>query len=451
MSIDEQFRNTGIAEVIVVLEDHASGKPAADAVAAHFTRSSLSRDSALMNDLYAGARRSAAANASCRYYANLGLMYGTVDPTGLNNLRRSPRVSSVEEAPALSLIKPVETKPTAATKGVTWGIQRLNIPSLWNAGFNGNGVLVGHLDTGVDGKHPALKGVVEHFAEFDALGQQITRAIASDSGTHGTHTAGTIAGRQVNGVSFGVAPGARLASAMVIEGGNVVARILGGMDWVVGLRARVLNMSLGLRGYTQSFLTLTRILRRRNILPVIAVGNEFAGTSRSPGNYPESLSVGASDEHDKVAHFSSSQRFDRQTEPLVPDLVGPGVGILSCVPNNGYAFSDGTSMAAPHIAGLAAVLFQASPASTVDEVELAIFGSCRRSKSMPTDRVNRGIPDAVQAFQNLLGGPPSALAVTPKTKTRTRTTSRRRTKKISVKSITATELSVREPARRPRR
>src|SRR5204863_1085458 len=99
-----------------------------------------------------------------------------------------------------------------------------------------------------------------------------------------------------------------------------------------------------------------------------AVGNEGPNTSRSPGNYANVLSIGAMDDRDRVADFSSSQRFQRDTNPLVPDLVGPGVGVLSCIPNNGYAEMDGSSMATPHIAGLAALLLQASPDATADQL-----------------------------------------------------------------------------------
>jgi subtilisin family serine protease len=272
-------------------------------------------------------------------------------------------------------------------------------------------VLVGHLDTGVDGKHPALRGAIAEFAEFDWLGDPVSGAVAHDSDEHGTHTAGTIAGRKVRSTSFGVAPGAKLASALVIEGGNVVARVLAGLDWVVGLKVRIISMSLGLRGYQEDFLPLTRILRARGILPIFAVGNEGPGTSRSPGNYAEALSVGACDRKGQVADFSSSQEFRRAAGPIVPDVVGPGVDVESCVPG-GYAQMSGTSMATPHIAGLAALLFQAKPEATAEEVEAAIFTSAHRTASMTADRANRGLPNAVEALGALLGSvPPPAAAV----------------------------------------
>ncbi|HEY4575550.1 MAG TPA: S8 family serine peptidase, partial [Thermoanaerobaculia bacterium] len=142
-------------------------------------------------------------------------------------------------------------------------------------------------------------------------------------------------------------------------------------------------------------------LRAKNILPVYAVGNEGAGTSRYPGNYPEALSVGAVDENGQVADFSSSQRFARQSDPVVPDIVGPGVGVISAMPGGGYQQMDGSSMATPHIAGLAALLFQARPNATANDMETAIFQSCKLATGVSAERAGRGFPDASAALAAL--------------------------------------------------
>ena len=160
-------------------------------------------------------------------------------------------------------------------------------------------------------------------------------------------------------------------------------------------------MSLGLRGFVNDFLPVTQIIRDRGILPVFAVGNEGPGTSRSPGNYAEALSVGASDQNNLVADFSSSRRFLRTDDPRVPDLVGPGVDTFSALPGGGFGIMSGTSMATPHIAGLAALLFSAHPEKTAEEIETAIFKSCKRPTGVPASRANRGIPDAVRALAAL--------------------------------------------------
>jgi subtilisin family serine protease len=134
---------------------------------------------------------------------------------------------------------------------------------------------------------------------------------------------------------------------------------------------------------------------------VFAVGNEGPGTSRFPGNYHNVLSIGACDRNDQVADFSGSQRFLKPADRMVPDLVAPGVDIISCVPNGGFARMSGSSMATPHIAGLAALLFSAEPAATADDVEAAIEQSCVLPADMNPTRGNRGIPDAARALAAL--------------------------------------------------
>lgn len=406
--IQSEFEARGSAQVLVVLrpESLAAAAAAPNRLERHFVTSENSWSGALAES--AAALGAPAEPPKLTVYPHLGLALGVVEPNGLESLEREPAVEEVHGTPQLTLIKPIRSRDSALAEvdRVTWGIERLEVPTLWRLGYTGRGVLVGHLDTGVDGTHPALKGAVTHFAVFDELGRQRPRPGAPhDTGRHGTHTAATIAGRPHGGRRVGVAPGCMVASAIVIEGGNVVARILGGMDWIVGLGARVLNMSLGLPGWWPAFQPLTRILRARGVLPVFAVGNEGPGTSRSPGNYDEALSVGACDAKEQVADFSSSQRIKSL---IVPDLVAPGVDVISAVPG-GYMAMDGTSMATPHVAGLAALLFEARPGATVDEVENAIFQSCELG-AMPTSRAHRGMPNGPRALE-LLGVPIGAAAL----------------------------------------
>jgi subtilisin family serine protease len=369
------------------------------AVSRHFKLRETTQRSALAA---AGGRRPAPLTAA-RFYPNLGVLLGNVDKKGLSALRSDPHVSAVSGAPPLSLIRPVAAGAVARPKSkVTWGIEALGAPKLWKKGLMGDGVLVAHLDTGADGRHPSLKKAIAQFAEFDDLGRRVSPDPSPhDTDDHGTHTAATIAGRPVGNFHVGVAHGATLASAIVIEGGDVIARVLAGMDWSVGLGAKVLSMSLGFRGWWDDFRALTDLLRFRGVLPVFAVGNEGPGTSRSPGNYPEALSIGAHDSDSEVADFSSSQRFTRAQDPIVPDLVAPGVDVISAKPGGGWQAMDGTSMATPHIAGLAALLFEAAPTATVDQVEAAILASCVRPAGMDPERGNGGIPDAVRALRKL--------------------------------------------------
>jgi subtilisin family serine protease len=424
----EQLKAAGVAQAIVVLNPSqtaaasaleassasiaSASRAAAAALKSYFVTGPETRQGALALRLppVGAALEAAPAEAGGPLLCeNLGVMLGSVDPAGVRQLgSRRELVAQVTAAPEFSLIRPVRRAAAARPSGSTWGLERLGIPALWAEGLTGKGVLVGHLDTGVDGTHPAFDSgrAIAQFAEFDLMGRPVVGAKPHDSGEHGTHTAGTVVARPVGRARFGVAPDAQLASALVIEGGNVIARILGGLNWLVGLtepRVRVLSMSLGLRGYHEDFLPVIRILRARDILPVIAAGNEGPGTSRSPGNYAEVLSVGACDEDQAVADFSSSQKLLRPTR-LVPGLVGPGVGVLSCVPGNRYEEMDGTSMATPHIAGLAALLLQAVPGATADAVEKALRGACARPASMPADRAGQGVPDGPAALALLRAG-----------------------------------------------
>ncbi|HEU4508128.1 MAG TPA: S8 family serine peptidase [Pyrinomonadaceae bacterium] len=435
--INQQLKATGVAQVIVVLK---SAPAASGAVAAatlgraaavgpsfappetpglagieqYFTQSELSQASALAEvglahastklGVAARSRRRSPTPPASRFYPNLGVMFGTVDRGGLSALRSDNRVAAVAGAPQISLIHPTRSAAANLATKVTWGLEFMNVPRLWKEGLTGKGIKVGHLDTGVDGKHPALKKAVEGFVEFDLEGNMVNPSPAPhDSDDHGTHTAATIAGRPVNGRSVGVAREAELSSAMVIEGGVMVARVLGGMDWALSQGIQILNMSLGFRGWWEDFIPIIDILRSQNVLPVIAVGNEYAGTSRSPGNYPNVLSVGAHDENKLVADFSSSQRFKRAVDPIVPDMVAPGVGVISASPGGGYKSNDGSSMATPHVAGLCALLMQAKPTATIDEIEDAILRSCTLGAGMFASRANRGYPDAIKALAILTG------------------------------------------------
>lgn len=324
-----------------------------------------------------------------KYFPRLGLYIGYMDREGAKKTEQAG--ASIHGTESFSLIRPVAKKLATAKGDLTWGLKRLSVKKLWESGLDGKGVRVGHLDTGVDGKHKALRGRLKAFVETDESGDIIDDSHpiskkAYDSGEHGTHTAGTICGGEVDGMAIGVAPKCDLFSALVIEGGQVIIRVLTGLEWCLQNNVRVVSMSLGFRGYTPVFLDVIQRLRENGALPVIAIGNEGRGTSRSPGNYSESLSVGAIDANNRVAEFSSSIKFQRPVEPDQPNVVAPGVDVISARPHGGVQSMDGTSMATPHVAGVAAILFGAEPNATVEQVERAIQTTC---KLLPSDTRGR--------------------------------------------------------------
>jgi subtilisin family serine protease len=425
-TIDQDMKARGIAQVMVVLAGPAATANAGLAAATtrsaatrtrvdaearrverHFRTSERSQSSALRQEIVTRSSAGAAIppQQACITFPNLGVMLGTVDRDGLAGLQASNDVATVCGTPQLSLIRPRNIATASGPQiRVTWGIEQLGVPTLWKEGLSGKGIRIAHLDTGVDPRHPALKDAIADFAEFElSLGQRIQNPTPHDSGDHGTHTAGTIAGRPLSGRHIGVAHQAALHSGLVIEGGNVVARVLGGLDWAIESGVKIISMSLGFAGWWEEFIPIIQIIRSHGILPIIAVGNEGPGTSRSPGNYPEVLSVGASDDVPTVVPFSSSQGFARVDSPLVPDLVAPGVDIISAAPGKAYQSMSGTSMATPHIAGLAALLWEAKSSATANEIENALFGSCSLSGHLTQDRASRGLPNAVRALERLTG------------------------------------------------
>ena len=282
----------------------------------------------------------------------------------------------------------LDTVPTGAAehRASAWGIERIGALAAWGAyNARGKGVKVAVLDTGVDAEHPDLKGKVMNWAEFDGHGKRVTGSTPHDTDRHGTHVCGTIAGGNASGKWIGVAPDAKLAVGLVLDGdkGGTDAQALAGIDWALERNVDVISMSLGaLVIGPETPGTYTRALLDcflRGVAVVTAIGNEGDGTGGSPGNDLFALSVGATDVNDIVAGFSSG-RTQIVTESDVirpgllplpypkPDVSAPGVAVESCVPGGGWALLSGTSMATPHTSGAVAVLLSATnQLAAVDE------------------------------------------------------------------------------------
>lgn len=260
----------------------------------------------------------------------------------------------------------------------SWGVEKIKALSVWGVyGTRGAGTKVGLLDTGVDPEHPDLKGKIVNWAEFDSGGWLVEGSTPHDTDEHGTHCAGTIAGGSSSGRYIGVAPEAKLAVALVLDGekGGTDAQVLAGIDWAVEQWVDVISLSLGglvmdpetPPTYTEAILTCLEA----GIPVVAAIGNEGGQTSGSPGNDLFALSVGATDYRDRVAGFSGgrtqiiyqSEFLDSNYLPLPyikPDLVAPGVAVFSSVIGGGWKSFNGTSMATPHVAGAIALLLSST-------------------------------------------------------------------------------------------
>ena len=338
------------------------------------------------------------------YFPLLGIAYGAVNEVGLEKLEKNRAVDDIQSvSDSLGLIEPVPDEDVDADepdKEVAWGVERMGAPELWKQGLSGEGILVAHMDTGVDTTHPALANVVSRHKVISEDGQEAhEQAVYADSSSHGTHTAATIAGRDIAGEPLvGMAPGAKLASATVINGGDTFARLLAGLEFALEANARVLSISLGISPFDDSLMGIIDTLRTQQLLPIVAIGNDPL-SSASPGNYASVLSVGATDLHNRVAPFSGSAKASGFG--VGPTLCAPGKKILSAVPGGGYKTYNGSSMAVPHVAGLAALLLEANPFATSDQIQQAIVESCSNPANVHPDKIGAGIPNAVIALDRL--------------------------------------------------
>ena len=304
---------------------------------------------------------------------------------------------------------------------LAWGLKSLRIPELWNT-TKGAQINVAVLDTGVHGDHPVLSGRVQKFVVVDPLGRRIAAAPTFDSGRHGTHVCGTIAGGQTaGGVSIGVAPEANLLVAGVLLGNATLRTVVEGISWAVENGAHIINMSLGFTYYEPQFAKFFDILiQQYGILPVAAVGNENHGNTSSPGNAANALTVGAVEKRSRrpldVASFSGGASLvfpgqDPNSLVTKPDVVAPGVQVYSCIPPENrsqglveYTYMDGSSMASPHVAGVAALLMAAQTDAHVTDIAAVLKETARHPDGhdgRPDNRWGHGVIQPEEALRAL--------------------------------------------------
>lgn len=316
--------------------------------------------------------------------------------------------------------------PTAATtttaSSTPYGVEQINAPDVWSRyGTKGGGVNVAVLDTGVNVSHPDIELRTTDasdptypggWAEFDSEGNRVSGSEPHDTDGHGTHVSGTVVGENT-----GVAPGASLMHGLVVNGNTgTVAQALSGMEWAVENDADVITMSLG--GNTEdAWINAVENANSMGVVVVAAVGNGGDGSSASPGNVHDVLSVGAVDSDLNVASFSGGEVIDTDSvwgdsapsdwpsEYVVPDLVAAGVGVNSTSEGGGYGFKSGTSMATPHVAGAVALAESASGGGTVTETGNAFrFTAFGSGTEDPGTRYGYGAADALATTEILLDG-----------------------------------------------
>ncbi|HEX2132995.1 MAG TPA: S8 family serine peptidase [Actinophytocola sp.] len=303
---------------------------------------------------------------------------------------------------------------TARASGKVWlngrvqptleqSVPQVGAPEAWAAGFRGDGTTVAVLDTGYDATHPDLRGVVAQARDFTGEGPATVDTVG-----HGTHVASTIAGRDDR--RTGVAPGATLLVGKVLgESGGTEANVIAGMEWAVAQGADVVNMSLGSGPTDGTDLVsqrLNALSASSGTLFVVSAGNYGArGTIGSPGSADRALTVGSVTKDDELSVFSS-QGPRTGDHGLKPEIAAPGSDIVAARAegtnpassvDERYARMSGTSMAAPHVAGAAAILAGQHPEWTAEQLKSALVGSARRLAGVDTYAQGAGRLDVARA------------------------------------------------------
>jgi subtilisin family serine protease len=335
-------------------------------------------------------------------------------------LARHPAVQRIR----LDAEVPAPEVTPAATATPEWNLDTVGAPALWALGYDGGGVVVASLDSGVDAAHPDLaprwRGGANSW--YDPNGQHAT---PYDKTGHGTQTMGLMVGGDAGGSQIGVAPGARWIAVKIFDdaGRGRLSRIHQGFQWLLdpdGDPASddapdVVNNSWGLVGPDQcnlEFQADVQLLKAAGIAVVFSAGNDgpSGNTSSSPANNPEGYAVGALDAGNNVAAFSSRgpSACDGTT---YPELMAPGVAVRSADRSFGgmanYADVSGTSFAAPHVSGVLALLAQAHPGADVASLEAALVQTARDLGPAGPDPIyGHGLVDGPAAHAALAALPP---------------------------------------------
>lgn len=282
------------------------------------------------------------------------------------------QILSVSEREDVKIMRLVTREKVTCTDD---SVPLINAPAVWNQGYGGNGIKVAVLDSGIDKNHPALAGkVVDEVSTVDGEG-------VNTPGSHGTHCAGIIAS---NDATFkGVSPDVDLINVKVLDklGGGEADEVVMGIQEAIDRGADIISMSLGWshigNGWecSDGYCILCEAANnavKAGVVVVVAAGNENNAKStaggdtnlRCPGNAKSVITVGGTDKNDQMYNiwtYSASSIGPASYGLSKPDIVAPGVSIMSTVLNNQWGSKTGTSMSTPHVAGLCALMLDKNP------------------------------------------------------------------------------------------
>jgi subtilisin family serine protease len=323
------------------------------------------------------------------------------------NVKRA--VERFQAAPTVAEASPNYYRYATATPndpmfGLEWGLTKINCSAAWDREKGSPNVVVAVVDTGADLDHPDLAAQLlpgNDLVDMTGVAPQpgwhfegdfLTRDnVPQDEVGHGTHVAGTIAAITDNAVGVaGVTWFCRILPVRVlvrmvnnttgqVTGIGTSSDIAAGIRWAADNGAHVINLSLS--GTSDTFVERDAVAYAiaHNVVVVAAMGNEGDHALHFPAAYPDVVSVGAIDQSDHRASFSNMG-------PHI-DVVGPGVGVRSTVWDNGYADFSGTSMATPHVAGVAALIRSCNSTLTAADTAQILRTTARNLRDQPGDPV----------------------------------------------------------------
>lgn len=269
--------------------------------------------------------------------------------------------------------------------GVQWGLPKISAPAAWDITIGQASVRVAVLDTGFDTDHPDLASKVVLSRDFTILNGSPNTV--EDGNGHGSHTAGIVAAATNNAI--GVAALGWNTSLMVGKvlgdnGSGYLNEIANGITWAADNGAKVINMSLGGPSGSTTLLNAVNYAWNRGVVIVASAGNNGNTQPNYPAYYTNCIAVAATDRNDRRASFSTYGSW--------VDCAAPGVDIASTYKNNTYVYMSGTSMAAPFVAALAALVWTTPYATSNTAVRSRVTTTGDAVSSgfgrYPTKRIN---------------------------------------------------------------
>lgn len=238
-----------------------------------------------------------------------------------------------------------------------WGQVKIKTPQAWDTTIGSSQVQIAILDTGITNSHDDLTSQVESWVNFSSA------PTSFDQNGHGSHVAGIAAAITNNGLgAAGTGRQTHLQSVKVLgdNGSGYYSWVINGIYWAADNGAEVINMSLGGSSGSTSLKEAINYAWNKGVVLVAAAGNNGNSWPVYPAYYTNNIAVAATDQNDNKAYFSTYGSW--------VDVAAPGVAIVSTLPNNSYAFYNGTSMATPHVAGVAALIKAAFPGFSNQQV-----------------------------------------------------------------------------------